>query len=195
MFISPPWFWRFLGLGTSAIAALPFLLTAQPSQAQSPQYTTFLEWCQARKTLKRGAKDTVEAILKTQSTTNCQTANDKLARSFGLNLNNRNLQDLRPLASLGQLRQLNLYGNQIKDLTPLASLKNLDRLILGQNQITNLKPLGNLGQLTQLFLSSNQIKDLTPLSSLTNLRILLLNRNQISDLKPLSSLTNLTELS
>jgi internalin A len=135
-----------------AIAVLSLLSYNEIGQATTPSSRTFLEWCQGKKNLSPAAKNTVEKILADIETQNCQAANDKLARTFALNLSNQNISDLTPLTSLNHLTQLNLYGNQIQDLTPLANLKNLNRLILGNNQISDLKPLSSLDKFKILVL-------------------------------------------
>ena len=64
---------------------------------------------------------------------------------------------------------LNLPNSQIDDLTPLASMGQLQIVILNNNQITDLKPLSGLTRLKQLNLANNKITDLTPLQTLKGL--------------------------
>jgi len=108
-----------------------------------------------------------------------------------LELNNKNIADLSPLAGLTNLTRLYLYSNNISDLSPFAGLTNLTRLYLGDNNFADLTPLAELSSLTSLYLEQNNISDLTPLAGLTNLKQLSLNGNNISDLAPLTGLTNL----
>ena len=64
---------------------------------------------------------------------------------------------------------LNLPNSQIDDLTPLASMGQLQIVILNNNQITDLKPLSGLTRLKQLNLANNKITDLSPLQTLEGL--------------------------
>ncbi len=111
-----------------------------------------------------------------------------------LDLSNKGISDLSPLANLANLEVLYLRENQIVDLSPLAKLVNLEKLYLDSNEIIDLSPLTKLLNLKKLDLSVNQIIDLSPLANLVNLTSLGLNRNQISDLSPLANLVNLTGL-
>lgn len=58
---------------------------------------------------------------------------------------------------------LSLEDNQIRDISPLASLTNLTVLDLWGNEISDLSPLTNLTNLTELYLCDNQISDILPL--------------------------------
>jgi len=69
---------------------------------------------------------------------------DDLKKMIQLQLPNSQVDDLSPLASMGQLQILSLNNNQITDLKPLSGLTNLIRLNLANNKITDLKPLQTL---------------------------------------------------
>ena len=69
---------------------------------------------------------------------------DDLKKMIQLQLPNSQIDDLTPLASMGQLQILILDNNQITDLKPLSGLTNLYRLNLANNKITDLKPLQTL---------------------------------------------------
>ncbi|MBE9183527.1 leucine-rich repeat domain-containing protein [Microcoleus sp. LEGE 07076] len=156
---------------------------------------TFADWCRQKASLSPEAKYTVEALLKEAGTTECDPANQKLSSLTQLNLGvERQISDLKPLASLTNLTGIWLNGNQISDIKPLASLTNLDWLYLNGNQISDIKPLASLTNLDWLIINNNKISDIKPLASLTNLTWLNLRDNKISDIKPLKSLTRLTDL-
>jgi len=87
------------------------------------------------------------------------------------------IDDLRPLVELKNLRILNLGNNQITDLSPLAGLNNLEQLWLWDNQISELSPLVGLHQLKWLFINGNQITDLDSLKDFKELRIIFLTDN------------------
>ena len=70
---------------------------------------------------------------------------------------------------LKKMISLNLPNSQIDDLTPLASMGQLQIVILNNNQITDLKPLTGLTRLKQLNLANNKITDLSPLQTLKGL--------------------------
>jgi len=90
---------------------------------------------------------------------------DDLRKIIALTLTDSQIDDLSPLAGLGQLQVMLLDNNQVTDLTPLSELTNLVSLNLANNQITDLTPLKKLGKLTELNLSNNQITDLMPLQT------------------------------
>ena len=108
-----------------------------------------------------------------------------------LNLNNRNILDLSPLARLTELKYLILYENNISDISPLAQLTELIRLDLKNNNISDISPLAQLTQLRELYLSGNSISNISPLAGLTQLVLLDLDANNISDISPLAGLTQL----
>ena len=109
-------------------------------------------------------------------------------------VNNNQIADLSPIASLTNLQVLFCNSNQISDLSPIASLTNLQRLFCNSNQISDLYPIASLTNLQILSCAYNQISDLSPIASLTNLQNLSCDSNQISDLSPIASLTNLQYL-
>jgi|TARA_B100001971_G_scaffold210030_1_gene234676 hypothetical protein len=82
---------------------------------------------------------------------------DDLIKVIALQLPDSQVDDLTPLASLGQLQILVLNNNQITDLKPLSKLTNLKTLNLANNKITDLTPLQTPGMegLTSLNLSNN----------------------------------------
>ena len=82
---------------------------------------------------------------------------DDLKKMIALQLPNSQINDLTPLASMGQLQVLVLDNNQITDLKPLSGLTNLKRLNLANNKITDLTPLQTpaMEGLTELNLSNN----------------------------------------
>ncbi|MEZ2277592.1 MAG: leucine-rich repeat domain-containing protein [Microcoleus sp.] len=165
-------------------------MSVKGAEVRSPN-KTFADWCHQKDDLSPETKHTVEVLLKIAGTTECDAANQKLSSLTELALNNNQISDIKPLASLTNLTQLFLGNNQISDLIPLQSLTNIQNLHLNNNQISDLKPLEFLTNLNWLDLNNNQISDLKPLQSLTNLYWLDLSNNQISDLKPLQSLTDL----
>ncbi len=128
---------------------------------------------------------------------------------------NKNLNDISPIAGLTQLTKLTISKVHIDDLAPIAELKNLTELNLNDNYITDISALSGLTNLTALNLYHNLVKDTSPLAGLTNLTSLLLHSsindisalagmtklenlmlyaNYITDITPLADLTNLTEL-
>ena len=80
---------------------------------------------------------------------------DDLKKMIQLQLPNSQIDDLTPLASMGQLQILILNNNQVTDLKPLSGLSNLKNLNLANNKITDLTPLQTLEGLEQLDLSNN----------------------------------------
>lgn len=190
-------------------------MAVQSQEATTPK--TFVDWCKAAPNLSSETKHTVEVLLTQAGTRNCTLAAEKLSKRSSLNLTQFpggskpgiawsldpkeadtkngvgriNLVDLKPIASLKNLKVLLLSANSIKDVSPLAELTNLRELDLYFNNITDIRPLSSLKNLQKLAISSNHIQDVRPLSTLNNLTFLQLNGNQIKDVSPLSTLTKL----
>jgi Leucine-rich repeat (LRR) protein len=68
-----------------------------------------------------------------------------LEKVTSLDIRDRPIKDVGPLANLKQLRSLILEGTRENiDLTPLAKLTQLRSLDLSQGRITDISPLGGL---------------------------------------------------
>ena len=111
-----------------------------------------------------------------------------LAKVIRLDLANKDIVDLAPLAGMTELEFLNLNGNWIIDLAPLAGLTKLTVLGLTDNRITDPAPLAAMTALKDLRLNGNKISDLKALAGMTEMKLLQLDGNQITDLSPLESL-------
>ena len=143
---------------------------SKPQANQPPTFTSFANWCLHKDNLSKGAKHTVEVLLKIAGTSQCNFASMILSNcAKKLNLRNNYIRDISPLSSLVNLTSLDLRSNQITDISPLSSLVNLTQLDLRYNQITDISPISSLVNLTSLHLDDNQITDLSPLQSLDNL--------------------------
>ena len=111
-----------------------------------------------------------------------------------LGLGQNKISDITPLAQMNNLKDLQLNDNQIKDITSLQNLTELTDLSLARNQISSATPLAGLTKLTNLDMSTNQIGSLEPLKALTAMQDLDLEQNDISDITPLAALTKVTNL-
>jgi Leucine-rich repeat (LRR) protein len=136
-----------MGMGGAAMAAQGFNSTlpgadAHPPLAQTPAtYATFQQWCNAKDTLADPTRHTVEVLLTELRTEDCTEAGRRASVLTLLNLSNRNLEDLTPMASLPLMTELILHNNSIADLGPLAQMPNLARLYLSNNQVADISPL------------------------------------------------------
>ncbi len=101
-------------------------------------------------------------------------------RVVDVNLHNKQVSDLLPLAELKNLEGLMLGNTQVSDLSPLAELKNLISLTLGNTRVSDLSLLAELKRLTTLSLNSTPVSDLSPLVELKRLRKLHLDNTQVS---------------
>jgi CHAT domain-containing protein/Tfp pilus assembly protein PilF len=169
---------------------VPGVLSIENTQ----QFDHFSQWCEHRETRETQEQKTVEVLLQSIGTSDCEAATDRLETLTELYLENQQISDLSPLETLPQLQVLYLSNNQISDLQPLSVLTQLQKLYLNGNQISDLRPLSPLNHLNLLYLDDNQIADLTPLSQLSQLTELYLSGNQIVHLDPLANLTQLTGL-
>ncbi|MBO9998652.1 MAG: leucine-rich repeat domain-containing protein [Cyanobacteria bacterium SID2] len=161
------------------------------SVKQAETYSSFTDWCVNRDSIDPAAAHTVEVLLERAQTKDCDRATAHLTRQRTLFLNNEEIVDVAPVASLTHLTQLYLHNNDISDISPLGAMTNLDRLYLGYNKISDLSGLSSLTNLWGLYLNFNQISDVRPLSSLTGLHELALSNNQIRNVNPLYALPNL----
>ena len=158
------------------ISLAVFLSQLVSNYSKSAQIVTksFVKLCQNRDSISKDTRHTIDVLLQKAETQNCQIA-DSLLRSLSeLNLSEKDIVDLKPLASFSNLTTLNLSSVN----TPLPP----DRAIV------DIQPLASLTNLTELYLFRNQIVDIKPLAGLTKLNTLGLGRNRISDIKPLARL-------
>ena len=93
-------------------------------------------------------RQTVDVLLQVAKTPDCLQANQLLSTLTKLDLNSKQLTDLRPLSSFTNLKFFFLSSNQIADLNPLSSLANLTILGLDNNQIADLRLLSIPSNLT-----------------------------------------------
>ena len=94
---------------------------------------TFADWCREKDSLSPEAKHTVEVLLEEARTTECDAADRTLSSLTELDLENYQIGDIKPLASLTNLTKLSLTNNQISDIKLLASLTKLTVLKLDKN--------------------------------------------------------------
>lgn len=158
---------------------------------------TFLDWCEDSNA-DSAVKLTVQLLKAEAKTEDCKKAHEVLKSENSLTISEGNgrggLQDLRPIASLKQLKSLSINYQRISDLSPLSGLEDLESLSLRGNRITDLSALSGLKKLSQLRLQDNAISDLAPLRGL-NLQNLAIDNNRISSLDDLSEMTQLSMLS
>ena len=107
---------------------------------------------------------------------------------------NRNIRSLQGLEFAINLEELDVYKNQIQDIRPLSNLPELRRLVLWHNQVSDISPLASITTLTDLNISRNPISDLRPVSKLIELRIVKAWSCQITGVSPISGLINIREL-
>ncbi|MEL7314677.1 MAG: leucine-rich repeat domain-containing protein [Cyanobacteria bacterium J06559_3] len=125
---------------------LAFNLTFSVSLAELLEVQRFADWCDQAGGLSESARHTVEALREVAGTEDCQIANDTLMNLTELDLSDRQITNLQPLATLTQLQMLYLAQNEITDISPLASLNQLTHLYLLDNQITDISPLSHLAK-------------------------------------------------
>src|SRR4028118_1747991 len=79
---------------------------------------TFADWCREKDSLSPEAKHTVEVLLRQAGTTECDAADRTLSSLTELDLENYQISDIKPLASLTNLTLLHLGYNQTRDIQP-----------------------------------------------------------------------------
>ncbi|MEA4825170.1 MAG: leucine-rich repeat domain-containing protein, partial [Clostridium sp.] len=109
-----------------------------------------------------------------------------------LELSNNKISNVRGLSQLENLKQLIIANNELKDVKGLGSLKSLESLALSYNQINNIYEIGLLNNLKRLSASNNKIRNVKGLDRLENLMFVDISQNEISDITPLRMLDKLT---
>ena len=103
-----------------------------------------------------------------------------------------NIDDLKGLEALINLKELDLNGNLISEIKNLEKFKNLRILDLSENYINEIKGLESLVQLEVLNLEHNNLEEIKNLDNLTKLRVLNLSDNR--DIPEIKGLRNLKSL-
>lgn len=163
--------------------------------------TTFSQWC-TRGDLDAQQTRTVLAVLSLTpqgeaalgDAIQCDAASGFLGALTSLNLADKALETVTPLAALTTLTSLNLANNRIDDIGALFNLPALTSLNVADNAIENIAALGAFTALTEVNLMNNSVADLRPLSTLGVLQKAYLGGNSIEDVSALGHLLALTEL-
>ena len=170
-----------IAIATPFHAALPgFAAPAKHTSAKQPRFARFADWCNHQNQLTAAERQTVALLLQQAGSSDCNQAEQILAKVPNLDLGGQQISDISPLASLPQLTALNLSFNQISDIRPLSHLHQLSFLLLAGNQIADVSPLAQLNQLTYVVLQKNQITTIDALAGLTTLNHLNLLDNPIA---------------
>lgn len=98
------------------------------------------------------------------------------------------------VSALSFLTRIDLFNTKIDDVGPLASLGNLQRVDLAKTRVLNIEPLAGLPALTELFLNVTEVTDISPLSASIELKSLNLYKTNISDLGAISRLQSMEAL-
>ncbi len=141
-------------LAFSSVGMLSQRLSATPFQSDH-----FASWCIHKAQLNSAQQHTLNVILDSVQTTDCQQAEQRLSQQPYLLLINQGLTDLSPIAALPHLQTLDLSKNQIVDLSPLQHLKQLRFVHLQENRIQTVHPLANLEQPKILNFLSNPVSE------------------------------------
>ncbi len=118
------------------------------AQTSNPSYRNFVEWCTNINTIDPAARITVEAVLDSAETEDC----NRVQNLEELSLSETQITDLRPIAGLTNLQQLYISGTQVTDLRPIAGLTNLQEIVLSGNQITDLSAIVGLTNLREFYI-------------------------------------------
>ena len=102
-----------------------------------------------------------------------------------LQLSQKDLTDLSPLAYLSRLRILRCNGNGISSLLPLRKISKLEVVEVSGNPLYSFEGLENHGKLKSLIADNTPIKNLDPLARLLLLEKLSVAGTEIKNLQPL----------
>lgn len=119
----------------------------------------------------------------------------KLTDLVFLNLSFNQIEELKGLDALKNLKTFYIHNNRINELKGLSALTNLESFHINNNKISELKGLDGLTKLKSFHIYKNRINELKGLDALTSLKALYIRSNQISELKGMSALKKLDLLS
>ena len=108
-------------------------------------------------------------------------------------LDDNEISDLTPLASLTKLRYLDVSGQNIDDISALSELKQMEILDVSDNPLTSVAAVQGMTELRELDLSDTSTATLAPLASLEKLEILRASDIPLID-EDLSNLENMGSL-
>ena len=97
-----------------------------------------------------------------------------------LEINNRQITDLKGIEKLANLKELELRDSGLTDVKSLEDLTQLEVLFLTENKLTNVNYIGNLRNLKVLALENNELTDVKGLEKLTKLEWLYLENNNLT---------------
>lgn len=106
----------------------------------------------------------------------------------------KDLNEIKGLSKLENLKSLNLYNNELKKIEVLENLQDLEIIILDHNNISKIENINNYHNLKVLRLHGNKIEQISGLEKYENIYELDLSENHITEIKGLSSLRNLKTL-
>ena len=106
-----------IGLLSAFMMSMSSTHVVAQSESAPETFETFAEWCLNQANLSQEATRTVEILLETAGTQNCEQADATLIALTELDLTLGAISDVAPLASLTNLTELNLPTNQ-REKTP-----------------------------------------------------------------------------
>ena len=118
---------------------------------------------------------------------------DAIGFIYKLDLSNRNITSVKPLARFTQLKKLVLTGNPISSLEGVENCSNLAELYINETGIKDLKSLEKLNSLQILHCEKLGLESLEGVSKLVNLIELDCSENLLKDIEPLKNM-NLLEV-
>lgn len=118
-------------------------ITGLKAQISNYAQTEFLQLCETANA-SDAVKHTVAKIKAKTMADDCRTANARLLMLTTINLSERGLTDLSPLAGLPYVNTLDLSGNPVSDLSHLAGLDSLRVLVIQGTNVTDVSPLAPL---------------------------------------------------
>lgn len=106
----------------------------------------------------------------------------------------RDINNIKNLTSLSDLRLLDLSNNQISEIKGFENLSNLYELNLNNNKISQIKGFERLTNLKALQMQYNDVRKIEGLEKLTHLERLDLKSNLIEEIENLENLKNLNTI-
>lgn len=101
--------------------------------------------------------------------------------SGNLNLNNRNISNLKGIENCINVTSLNLDNNNISNVGLLRENRSIKHISLNNNKLTNIDSLFSLSKLQEIKVNDNKIQSLKGISNLKSLEWLFIENNCIED--------------
>lgn len=145
---------------------------------KSNSIKSFIAYCMDKSNSDPNISKTISVLV--QKGESCLSAYQRIKKLDRLDLKNKEISNISPLASFKRLKVLILSKNKIQNILPLTHLKKIERLEIDSNLVSDISSLGLLKNLSSLNMNNNEIFSVNSISNLKNLKKIELSNNPIA---------------